>query len=46
MSETQFKTFTGPSLKGVEGYINRRACALLFAEGGYNPRLELIQDPA
>ena len=45
MSEEQFKTFYWPFLKRVaEGYINEGLVPLLFAEGGYNSRLELIQD--
>ncbi len=45
MSETQFKTFYWPFLKRVvEGYINEGLVPLLFAEGGYNSRLELVQD--
>jgi uroporphyrinogen-III decarboxylase len=45
MSEAQFKTFYWPFLKRVvEGYINEGLVPLLFAEGGYNSRLELIQD--
>ncbi len=45
MSEDQFKTFYWPFLKRVaEGYINEGLVPLLFAEGGYNTRLELIQD--
>ena len=45
MSETQFKTFYWPFLKRVvEGYIDEGLVPLLFAEGGYNSRLELIQD--
>ncbi|MBN2417776.1 MAG: uroporphyrinogen decarboxylase, partial [Deltaproteobacteria bacterium] len=45
MSEAQFKTFYWPFLKRVvEGYINEGFVPLLFAEGGYNSRLEIIQD--
>lgn len=45
MSEEQFKTFYWPFLKRVvEGYINEGFVPLLFAEGGYNSRLELIQE--
>ena len=45
MSEDQFKTFYWPFLKRVaEGYINEGLVPLLFAEGGYNTRLELIRD--
>jgi len=45
MSEDQFNTFYWPFLKKVvEGYINEGFVPLLFAEGGYNSRLEIIQD--
>ncbi len=45
MSGAQFKTFYWPFLKRVvEGYINEGLVPLLFAEGGYNSRLEIIQD--
>lgn len=45
MSEEQFNTFYWPYLKRVvEVYINEGLVPLLFAEGGYNTRLEIIQD--
>ncbi len=45
MSETQFKTFYWPYLKRVvEGYVEEGIIPILFAEGGYNSRLEIIQD--
>lgn len=45
MSQHQFKTFYWPFLKQVvEGYIKEGLVPLLFAEGGYNSRLELIRD--
>jgi uroporphyrinogen-III decarboxylase len=45
MSEEQFKTFYWPYLKSVvEGYIEEGLIPILFAEGGYNSRLEIIQE--
>lgn len=45
MSEEQFNTFYWPYLKRVvEGYVNEGLVPLLFAEGGYNSRLEIIRD--
>ena len=45
MSEEQFKTFYWPYLKRVvEGYIEEGLIPILFAEGGYNSRLEIVQE--
>lgn len=45
MSEEQFKTFYWPYLKQVIlGYIEDGIVPFLFAEGGYNSRLEVIQE--
>lgn len=45
MSEEQFKTFYWPSLrKTVIGLIDEGVIPILFAEGGYNSRLEVIDD--
>ncbi len=45
MSEEQFNTFYWPYLKRVvEAYINEGLVPLLFAEGGYNSRLEIIRE--
>lgn len=45
MSEQQFKTFYWPSLrKLIIGLIDAGLVPQLFAEGGYNQRLEVISD--
>ncbi len=45
MSQEQFKTFYWPSLrKLIVGLINDGLVPQLFAEGGYNNRLEVISD--
>ena len=45
MSQEQFKTFYWPSLrKLIVGLVNEGLVPQLFAEGGYNSRLEIISD--
>ena len=45
MSDKQFQTFYWPTLKKVIiGLVNAGLVPLLFAEGGYNSRLEVISD--
>jgi uroporphyrinogen-III decarboxylase len=45
MSDAQFKKFYWPSLKAVIlGLIDRGLVPCLFAEGGYDSRLEVVQD--
>ena len=45
MSDKQFRTFYWPTLKKViVGLVNEGLVPLLFAEGGYNSRLEVISD--
>jgi hypothetical protein len=45
MSEKQFNTFYWPSLKRVmDALINEGIICLMFAEGGYNTRLETVTD--
>jgi uroporphyrinogen-III decarboxylase len=45
MSDKQFQTFYWPTLKKVIiGLVNAGLVPLLFAEGGYNSRLEIISD--
>jgi len=45
MSNEQFKTFYWPSLRKVAiGLIDAGLVPILFAEGGYNQRLEVISD--
>jgi hypothetical protein len=45
MSEKQFKTFYWPTLrKLIIGLINEGIVPQLFVEGGYNKRLEIIDD--
>jgi hypothetical protein len=45
MSDKQFRTFYWPTLKKVIiGLVNEGMVPLLFAEGGYNSRLEVISD--
>jgi len=43
MSDKHFQTFRWPTLKKViMGLINEGFVPLLFADGGYNSRLEVI----
>ncbi|MCX8033604.1 MAG: uroporphyrinogen decarboxylase [Thermoleophilia bacterium] len=45
MSDEQFRTFYWPSLKAtLLGLINEGYIPFLFAEGGYNSRLEIIKE--
>ena len=45
MSEEQFLTFYWPTLKELcMGLINEGVVPLLFAEGGYNTRLNIVKD--
>jgi hypothetical protein len=45
MSDEQFRTFYWPTLKKVIiGLVNEGLVPYLFAEGGYNSRLEVISD--
>lgn len=45
MSEDQFLTFYWPTLKKTAiGLMNEGCVPLLFAEGGYNSRLEIVKD--
>jgi len=45
MSERQFETFYWPTLKKVIlGLIDEGVVPSMFAEGGYNSRLEIIKD--
>ncbi len=45
MSDKQFRTFYWPTLKKViVGLVNEGLVPLLFAEGGYNSRLEVISE--
>jgi hypothetical protein len=45
MSDEQFKTFYWPSLRKVAiGLMDAGLVPILFAEGGYNQRLEVISD--
>ena len=45
MSDEQFKTFYWPTLKEViVGLINEGCVPLIFAEGGYNSRLEYLNE--
>ena len=45
MSDKQFRTFYWPTLrKVILGLVNEGLVPLLFAEGGYNSRLEVISD--
>jgi Uroporphyrinogen decarboxylase (URO-D) len=45
MSDKQFKTFYWPTLKKVIlGMVDEGLVPLLFAEGGYNTRLEYLQE--
>jgi uroporphyrinogen-III decarboxylase len=45
MSDEQFKTFYWPTLrKMILGIIDEGCVPFLYAEGGYNSRLEIIRD--
>ena len=45
MSDEQFRKFYWPSLRAViQGLIEEGLIVFLFAEGGYNSRLEVIKD--
>ena len=45
MSEKQFNTLYWPSLKKVmDALINEGIICVMFAEGGYNTRLETVKD--
>jgi hypothetical protein len=45
MSQKQFETFYWPSLKKVmDAFIKEGIICMMFAEGGYNTRLETITD--
>jgi uroporphyrinogen-III decarboxylase len=45
MSEEQFKTFYWPTLRGlIEGLVEEGCIPVLFAEGRYESRLDLITD--
>jgi hypothetical protein len=45
MSDKQFRTFYWPTLKKVIiGIVNEGLVPVLFAEGGYNSRLEVVSD--
>ncbi|HAA89315.1 MAG: hypothetical protein XD63_0866 [Thermoanaerobacterales bacterium 50_218] len=45
MSDSQFKEFYWPTLKKlILGLVEEGAVPFLFAEGGYNSRLEVIRD--
>jgi hypothetical protein len=46
MSDADFRTFYWPTLKAVmKGVIDQGIVPTMFAEGGYNKRLEAIADP-
>ena len=46
MSDADFKEFYWPALKAVmKGLIEQGIVPMMFAEGGYNKRLEVIRDP-
>jgi uroporphyrinogen-III decarboxylase len=46
MSDADFKTFYWPTLKAVmKGLIEQGIVPAMFAEGGYNKRLDVIADP-
>ena len=46
MSDADFRTFYWPTLKAVmKGVIDQGIVPTMFAEGGYNKRLEVIADP-
>lgn len=46
MSDADFKEFYWPTLKAVmKGLIEQGIVPMMFAEGGYNKRLEVVRDP-
>ena len=46
MSDADFRTFYWPTLKAVmKGLIDQGIVPAMFAEGGYNKRLDVIADP-
>ena len=46
MSDADFRTFYWPTLKAVmQGLVEQGIVPAMFAEGGYNKRLEVIADP-
>ena len=46
MSDADFRTFYWPTLKAVmKGLIEQGIVPAMFAEGGYNKRLDVIADP-
>ncbi len=46
MSDADFRTFYWPMLKAaMKGLIEQGVVPMMFAEGGYNQRLEVIADP-
>jgi uroporphyrinogen-III decarboxylase len=46
MSDADFRTFYWPTLKAtMKGLIEQGIVPMMFAEGGYNKRLEAIADP-
>ncbi len=46
MSDADFRTFYWPTLKAaMKGLIDQGIVPVMFAEGGYNRRLEAIADP-
>lgn len=46
MSDADFRTFYWPTLKAVmKGVIEQGIVPTMFAEGGYNKRLDVIADP-
>lgn len=46
MSDADFRTFYWPTLKAVmKGLIEQGIVPAMFAEGGYNTRLDVIADP-
>lgn len=46
MSDSDFRTFYWPTLKAtMKGLIEQGIVPAMFAEGGYNKRLEVIADP-
>jgi hypothetical protein len=46
MSEADYRTFYWPSLKAViKGLVDQGLVPMLFGQGGYNKRLDVIADP-
>jgi uroporphyrinogen-III decarboxylase len=46
MSDADFRTFYWPTLKAVmQGLVEQGIVPVMFAQGGYNKRLEVIADP-